>query len=122
MQKPQLALAAFICAVGAATAGYGQGLTGPWRETTPLTTQDRQVIANTVQTQIHGKPPNTTAAWSNPQSGHSGTITLLNKTTYRGLPCERIAYRIMEPGGRAQHGRYVFTSCLLPDGSWKFAD
>jgi surface antigen len=122
MNNPKLALMAFAYAVCAVTAGYGQGLTNPWNEPTPLTTQDRQVIASTVQTQIHGKPPNTTAAWNNPDSGHSGTVTLLNNTTRQGLPCERIAYRIIEPGGRAQHGRYVFTSCRLPDGSWKFAD
>ena len=81
MKKPLLALTAFTCAVCATTAGYGQ-ITRPWNEPTPLTTQDRQVIASTVQTEIHGKPPNTVATWSNPESGHSGTVTLLNKTVH----------------------------------------
>jgi hypothetical protein len=38
------------------------------------------------------------------------------------MHCERIEYRIAEPGGAQQHGHYVFTSCQLPDGSWKLAE
>jgi len=106
-----------ICA-----AAQAQGLTQPWDEMTPLTPQDRAIIGSTVQSQIHGKRPHTTAKWTSPESGHSGTITILSKSTRQGMPCERIEYRIVEPGGRQQHGRYVFTSCQLPDGSWKLAE
>lgn len=106
-----------ICA-----AAQAQGLTQPWDEMTPLTPQDRAIIGSTVQSQIHGKRPQTTAKWTSPESGHSGTITILSKSTRQGMPCERIEYRIVEPGGRQQHGRYVFTSCQLPDGNWKLAE
>ncbi len=103
-------------------AAYGQGFTQPWDEMTPLTAEDRAIIAATVQQQIHGKRRDTVATWTNPASGHSGTITLLSKSVRRGLPCERIEYRTMEPGSARLHGRYVFTSCRLPDGTWKLAD
>ena len=103
-------------------AAHAQGLTQPWDEMTPLTPQDRAIIRSTVESQIHGKRPQTTATWTSPESGHSGTIKLLTKSTRKGMPCERIEYRIIEPGGRQQHGRYVFTSCQLPDGSWKLAE
>ena len=99
-----------------------QGLTQPWDQISPLTPEDRAMIRSTVERQIHGKRPDTVANWNNPRSGHSGTITLLNKTRKQGMPCERIAYQIMEPGSRQQHGRYVFTSCQLPDGTWKLAE
>jgi exopolyphosphatase/pppGpp-phosphohydrolase len=106
----------------ACVAAQAQGLTQPWDEITPLTPQDRAIIRSTVQSQIHGKRPQTAAKWTNPASGHSGTITLLSKSARQDMPCERIEYRIIEPGGRQQHGRYVFTSCQLPDGNWKLAE
>ena len=106
----------------AAAAAQAQGLTKPWSEATPMTPQDRAIIFSTSDSQIHGRPPGTVAKWSNPDGGHSGTITLLSKSTRKGMPCERIQYSILEPGGTRQHGRYVFTSCKLPDGSWKFAE
>jgi surface antigen len=109
------------CTFVAAITAHGQGLTQPWDEMTPLTPQDRATIGSTVQSQIHGKPPGTTANWTSAAGGHSGTIKLLSKSKLRGMPCERIEYRILEPGGRQQHGRYVFTSCQLPDGNWKLA-
>jgi hypothetical protein len=106
----------------AMAVAQGQGLTLPWDTMTPLTPEDRAMITNTVQQQIHGKRPDTVATWSNPASGHSGTITLLSKSTRQAMPCEQIEYLTMERGSRQVHGRYVFTSCQLPDGSWKLAD
>ena len=106
----------------ACVAAQAQGLTQPWDEISPLTVQDRAIVRSTVQNQIHGKRPQTVASWKNPESGHSGTVKLLSKQTRQGMPCERIEYRIMEPGARQQHGRYVFTSCQLPDGTWKIAE
>ena len=107
--------------VAAATA-QAQGFTQPWHEMTPLTEQDRGIIRNTVQGEIHGKPAGTVANWANPASGHSGKITLIDNSVYQGMPCERIEYLTIEPGGTAVHGRYVFRSCRLPDGTWKLAD
>jgi hypothetical protein len=109
---------AYTAAV-AATA-HAQGLTKPWQDTTPLTPDDRAIIQSTVESQIHGKRAGTLANWSNP-AGHSGTVRLVSKSTRQGMPCERIEYRIAEPQSAGQHGRYVFTSCRLSDGSWKLA-
>ena len=120
--KARSAIVTVACSLLAGMAGYAQGLTQPWDNMTPLTMEDRVIIKNTVQQQIHGQRPDTVASWSNPSSGHSGTITLLSKLVRQGMPCERIEYQIMEPGQRQQHGHYVFTSCQLPDGTWKLAD
>jgi hypothetical protein len=103
-------------------SAYAQGLTQPWDETSPMTPEDLAIIRNIEQQKIHEQPADTVATWTNPASGHSGTITLLGKSVRQGMPCERIEYQIMEPGGRQQHGRYVFTSCKIPDGTWKIAD
>jgi hypothetical protein len=93
-----------------------------WASESPLTTDDRLLIRQAEQAQIHGKRPGTVANWVNPKSGHSGMITLLGASTRQGLSCERIEYKIMKAASAKQHGRYVFTSCQLPDRSWKFAD
>ena len=122
MKTKEIITLGFACAFLTATTAHAQGLTQPWDEITPLTPEDRATIGSTVQSQIHGKRSGTTANWSNPAIGHSGSIKLLSKSTLRGMPCERIEYRILEPGGRQQHGRYVFTSCQLPDGNWKLAE
>ena len=113
-----------VCAVLATSAtAQAQGLTQPWDQITPLTPEDRAIIRSTVESQIHGKTPGTVVSWTNPaKGGHSGTITLQSKLTKQGMACEQIQYQIMEPQSTQQHGRYVFTSCHLPDGSWKLAD
>lgn len=114
--------AAILIAGGARAQGFTRG----WDTPTPLTDTDRAIIRSTVERQIHGKPVGTVVNWRNPAGGHSGTITLLGKSTRQGMPCERIRYQLMEPGSaqqrRQQHGLYVFNSCRLPDGSWKLAD
>ncbi len=106
----------------AASVAQAQGLTKPWQDTSPLSPQDRAIVQSTVEREIHGKRPGTVVNWTNPDGGHSGTIKLLSKSARQGMPCERIEYRIVEPRSTQQHGRYVFTSCRLPDGSWKLAE
>ena len=118
--KKTIAVIGLFLNLLAAAAAQAQGLTLPWDTMTPLTPEDRTII--TLQQQIHGKMPNTVATWSNPASGHSGNITLLSRSTRQSMSCERIEYQTMEPGSKQLHGRYVFTSCQLPDGSWKLAD
>ncbi len=112
-----LALAVFNGG-GAAAQAFGPA----WRDDVELTAQDRAIIVSTVQREIHGKRADTVASWANPASGHSGAITLLSKSTRRGMPCEKIEYRIMssKPGEHSE--RYVFNSCRLPNGTWKLAD
>jgi hypothetical protein len=111
-----------LFSVLALTAAQAQGLTQAWDQITPLTPEDRAIIRSAVESQIHGKPADTVVKWSSPASGHSGAITLLNKLTKQGMACERIQYQITEPQSSQQHGNYVFTSCQLPDGTWKLAD
>ena len=109
--------------VGAAVAASAQGLTKAWNEETPLTSQDRAIIFSILDSQVHGKAPGTVANWANPApGGHSGTVTLLAKSSRQGMPCEQIEYRIMEPQSTQAHGRYVLTSCQVADGTWKFAE
>jgi hypothetical protein len=121
--RTKFAIIGLACNLMVGAAAQAQGLTQPWDDMTPLNAEDRAIIKTTVQQQIHAKRPGTVARWSNPAGGHSGTITLLSKSTRQNMPCERIEYRIVEPRSTTQlHGHYVFTSCQLPSGEWKLAD
>lgn len=122
VMKAKSAAIALGCGLFLGATAHAQGLFLPWDTMTPLTDEDRAIIVRTVQQKIHGQRPGTVASWSNPASGHSGTITLLNKLTRHYLPCERIEYKTLEPERRQLHSRYVFTSCRLPDGTWKLAE
>ena len=118
--KKELVICCFVTGAAAANA---QGLTKAWNEETPLTSQDRAIIFSTLDSQVHGKAQGTVANWANSApGGHSGTVTLLAKSSRQGMPCEQILYRIMEPQSTQAHGRYVLTSCQVADGTWKFTE
>ena len=118
MIQKALAATGLALTVVAASMAQAQWLGPAWETTTALTSEDMEMMRTTVQRDIHGKPVNTAATWQNPASGNSGTITLLKKLTQKGKPCEQIGYQIRaaRPAGNVE--RYVFTSCLQPDGRW----
>jgi surface antigen len=84
-----------------------------------LTQQDLDMIRQTVNQQIHGKPVGATASWSNPSSQNSGTIRLLKKFPARNMHCEEIGYTLMTTAMAVAPEHYTLDSCLQPDGSWK---
>ena len=84
-----------------------------------LTKQDLEIIRQTVDRQVHGKPVGTTAKWSNPTSGNSGKIRLVKKFTRNSQQCETLDYRLVTKRRPAGPEHYVLSSCLLPDGQWR---
>jgi surface antigen len=75
----------------------------------------------TVAGHIHNAAPGSTAAWSNPASGNSGTVRLLDVFHRQGRRCEHIEYRNIPAEKARPTERLVMTSCLQPDGSWKLS-
>ena len=66
--------------VGLIVAGAAEAQLLPtWETNVTLTQQDLDLIHGAVTNQIHGKPVGTTASWSNPVSGNSGSIKLVRK-------------------------------------------
>jgi surface antigen len=119
MSFPIKALAAAAVLLAAAS-GEAQ-LFPTWETHIVLTQQDLDMIHSAVTNQVHGKPVGTTASWSNPASGNSGSIRLIKKLVRQNQQCEEIEYtaRPKGPPGYTEH--YHFTSCLQPDGTWKVA-
>jgi|SRR5215831_11495903 len=92
-----------------------------WETHITLTQQDLDMIHSAVNDQVHGKPVGTTATWSNPTSGNSGSIRLIKKLVRKKQQCEEIEYIARSKGPPVYTEHYHFTSCLQPDGTWKLA-
>jgi surface antigen len=92
-----------------------------WETNITLTQQDLDMIHAAVTNQVHGKPVGTTAAWSNPASGNSGSIKLVKKLPRKNQQCEDLEYTVRSGGTPVYSEHYHFISCLQADGTWKIA-
>lgn len=59
--------------------------------------------------------------WSNPETGSHGTVKLIRKHEYKGLPCRRLQHdielkRVTDPY------RFTVDRCRIANGEWKIAD
>lgn len=99
-------------------AQYGRAM----RTMVKLTSTDLAIVRKIVREDFTGKPNGTTAPWSNPESGNSGTVTLLDRFASQGRDCRRVKY-FVKPGpsqpASVIPATYELTTCHLPDGSWK---
>lgn len=84
-----------IVTLFASLSSQAQGLLLGFESNITLKQDDIELIHQTVDQKIHGKPVGTTASWSNPNTRNSGTIKLLKKHTVRGLRCEKVEYTLM---------------------------
>lgn len=91
-----------------------------WETSVNLTQGDMDMIKAALATQIHGKKLGSQASWANPQSGNSGSITLLKISARDGRRCEQIEYRNIPPN-KTPFDRFVLLSCVQGDGSWKLS-
>ena len=99
-------------AAGVLLGGLLGGATGSY-----LDDQDKRTAANTTQQALDSKPSGTTTTWTNPDSGHSGSVTPLR--TYQannGQFCREFEQSVTI-GGKPQ--KSYGTACRQPDGSWQ---
>ena len=116
------AVKALIAIVFGLVAGSAEAQLFPtWETHITLTQQDLDMIHNAVTNEVHGKPIGTTASWSNPASGNSGSIKLVKKLVLNRQQCEEIEYTARTKGPPIYTEHYHFTSCLQLDGTWKIA-
>ena len=103
----------------ASPAAQAQLLGPAFESSITLAREDLDMMRQTVNQQIHGKPVGATASWTNPSSKNSGTIKLLKKFNARNMRCETIGYTLITTATKVEPEHYEFNSCLQPDGSWK---
>ena len=65
-----------------------------------------------------GAAPGTVETWSNPQSGNQGTITLISKFHYKGMPCRRLQHEI-KIVHVANPYNFMVDRCEVSSGEWK---
>lgn len=99
-------------AAGVLLGGLIGGATGSY-----LDDQDRRTAAATTQNALESKPSGATTTWTNPDSGHSGTVTPTRTyQTASGQYCREFEQTVTI-GGQPQ--KSYGTACREPDGSWK---
>ena len=78
---------------------------------------DRMYMQRTTHRSLESMPTGNTAAWNNPDSGNSGTVTPQRTfQTARGSYCREYQQTI-SVGGRTEEA--YGTACRQPDGTWK---
>jgi hypothetical protein len=85
-----------------------------------LTATDRQLIAATDFKPYHDPAAEVgaVAKWENPESGNSGTSTLIEKFESHGMPCKRVRDAISVKGF-ADPTTLEFKRCKFPNGEWE---
>jgi surface antigen len=73
----------------------------------------------TTQRSLETVPSHQTAAWNNPDTGASGTVTPVRTYQSTGGQNCREFQQTITVGGQTQEG--YGTACRQPDGSWKIA-
>lgn len=58
--------------------------------------------------------------WTNPDTGDSGSVTLISTYERDGMGCRRIAHVIKLRGVKPER-EFVISRCRAADGSWKIA-
>jgi surface antigen len=81
-----------------------------------LDQRDRQMAAEAQQRALENAPSGRPVAWSNPDSGHQGTVTPTRTYQSGDSYCREFQSDVVI-GGKSEkaHG----TACRQPDGSWK---
>jgi surface antigen len=85
----------------------------------PLTDEDMALAQNAAREGMAGQPEGTKLEWSNPESGNSGTVTLLQRYEVDQRECRKLEHGL-KIKGESDRRIYIVTICLQPDGSWKW--
>jgi surface antigen len=83
-----------------------------------LTPGDETILRAAFQKALEDTPDKETVNWENPETGHFGSISLLDTHQDFNTTCRTIR-TLTTAGGREGGGRYRL--CLADDDSWRFA-
>lgn len=111
-------------AAGASPAGIAAGVIGGilvgGLVGNLLDERDKKMAAEAAQRALETQPTGKTVAWKNPDSGHSGTITVVKTyQTPSNTYCREYQQTVTIDG---KEEKAYGTACRQPDGSWKVAN
>ena len=81
-----------------------------------LDDRDRRMANDAAQGAFETAPSGKAVAWSNPDSGHAGTVTPVRTFQSNGNYCREFQQTVTI-GGRPENS--FGTACRQPDGSWR---
>ena len=81
-----------------------------------LDERDRRMANDAAQRALETAPSGKPVAWTNPDSGHSGTVTPVRTYESNGRFCREFQQTVTI-GGRPEDS--FGTACRQPDGSWR---
>ena len=79
---------------------------------------DKQILSDTFNAALDDGQDGETIEWSNPDTGHTGTIEVLDTHEDYGTTCRTIR-TFTKAGGREGGG--IYRLCLADDDTWQFA-
>ena len=102
---------------GAAIAGavIGGALLGAFAGNM-LDQRDKRLAAEAQQRALESAPTGKPVAWTNPDTGHSGTVTPVRTYQAGGSYCREFQNNVTIDGKKENA---FGTACRQPDGSWK---
>lgn len=84
-----------------------------------LTERDRALARETSQERLADAPEGTTLSWYNPESGNSGTVTLVRRFERQGRECHENRHDISFTDGAARRQQqWTITICRQENGRW----
>jgi surface antigen len=81
--------------------------------------RDREIASKTTQQALETVPSGTAVPWTNPDNGHSGTVTPVRTYQAEGRYCREFQQTVTI-GGKPEQS--YGTACRQPDGSWKITN
>ena len=85
-----------------------------------MSCKDQEYHYDTTQSTLEFKPTGNSAAWVNPDNGHSGAVEPTRTyVSADGTPCRDFTQTITVDG---EQERINATACRKPDGSWQIVE
>jgi surface antigen len=113
-----LLLAAALATLPAAASAAGQF---GWLRASPLsvfTEVDWEMLRKNARGTLDESPDGTTSSWENPDTGHSGSVTVLSTYEEDGRRCRKAKFT---NEARGMTGIQTHRLCKVADGTWKIA-
>ncbi len=115
MRSSQLILGSLIIGLSTAVNAVNWG----WLEHTPaqsFTEQDWVLFRQNVRSALDTLADEESSEWQNPDSGNSGSVTILGTTSDDQGYCRTVE---ISNHTKTQSGKNKNSLCRQPDGSWK---
>jgi surface antigen len=112
-----VALGAMAMSFTLGAYAHAQPMMNPLRQLA-LTSEDFAMVGEAVTGLYDAGKIGVTQTWSNPKSGNSGSVKILDTFEYQGLPCRAIEHTV-KIRRQADPKQVVMKTCRDKDGIWK---